>query len=386
MARAMVLIIFSSLLVAATGLAAAPRLKINEVKQRLAQFGVSTAGIVEASELRSLLSKCPPEASAAIGHAVPLERVTAADGAMGSGVAVYDKIYYSIKLEPYGERVRWVLDSAASNSLITPGAAELLGARDTGVKATADTASSTGASGFRQVNLGVASLAGGLESGPLQPVVMELPVAGDCGLLGLDFLSRFDVDLRLRSASPCAIFHDAGSTSNGVVDTTGLSELTCGRLSSGLLTTSVTLTSSALSSQRPDLVRKMAMLNDGYGAPVPAIVDLGSTVTLINWAAASKAGLNKDDPRVKQTDDVIAGASGEPVRVAEATLTLDLGGGARREDVLVNIADLPIFAAVGLPGAAAVLGLDSLAPKAQEAKGSRIVLAARDAKAWVETT
>ena len=376
-----------TILVAAAGLAS-PRLKIGEVKQRLARFGVSTAGSFEADALRSLLSKCAPEASAAGGYAVPLERVTAADGAMGGGVAVYDKIYYSIGLElsaPGAARVRWVLDSAASNSLIAPGAADLLGAQDTGVTATADTASSTGASGFRQVDLGVASLAGGLESGPLQPVVMELPVAGDCGLLGLDFLSRYDVDLRLRPSAPCAIFHDAGSAANGAVETSGLSALRCGRLASGLLVTSVTLSSGAPSAQRPDPVRETAMRNDGDGAPVQAIIDLGSPVTLVNWAAAATAGLfSADDPRVRQTGDVIAGASGEPVRVAEATLTLELGGGVRRENVLVNIADLPVFAAVGLPGAAAVLGLDSLAPRAEEAAGSRLVLAARDATAWVE--
>ena len=370
---------------AATGLAA-PRLKIGDVKQRLARLGVSTAGIVEADELRKLLSQCAPEASSAQGYAVQLERVRAAEGSMGSGVTVYDKVYYSIRLElsSSAETVRWVLDSAASNSLLSPRAADLLGARDTGVTATADTASSTGASGFRQVDLGIASLAGGLESGPLQPVVMQLPVAGECGLLGLDFLSRYDVDLRLRSAAPMAIFHDAGSTAAGVVNASGLSELSCLRLSSGLLSTAVTLSCGALSAQRPDLVRKMRVLNDGYGAPVPAIVDLGSAVTLINWEAAAKAGLNADDPRVRQTEDVIAGPSGAPVRVAEARLTLELGDGARRENVLVNIADLPVFAAVGLPGAAAVLGLDSLAPRAEEASGSRVVLAARDAKVWVE--
>ena len=99
---------------------------------------------------------------------------------MGSGVSVYDKIYYGIKLElstPAAGRVRWVLDSAASNSLITPAAARLLGARATGVTATADTASSTGATGFCQVDLGDAALAGGPEGGcgRLQPVVMDLP-------------------------------------------------------------------------------------------------------------------------------------------------------------------------------------------------------------------
>lgn len=109
-------------------------------------------------------------------------------------------------------------------------------------------------------------------------------------------------------------------------------------------------------------------------------------VTLINWAAAAKAGLNADDPRVRQTEDVVAGASGRPVRVAEARLTIALGGGARRKDVLVNIADLPVFAAVGLPGAACVLGLDTLAPSAAEdGGGSRVVLAAKNARVWIET-
>ena len=96
-----------------------------------------------------------------------------------------------------------------------------------------------------------------------------------------------------------------------------------------------------------------------------------------------------EDPRVRLTDDVIAGASGEPVRVSEARLTVELGGGARRENVLVNIADLPVFAAIGMPGAAAVLGLDSLAPRAEseaEVAGSRLVLAACDARVWVEAT
>ena len=75
------------------------RLRIGEVKQCLARFGISTAGIVEADALRTLLlEQCPPEAAGA-GHAVPLEKVTAADGAMGSGVDVYDKIYYSVRLE-----------------------------------------------------------------------------------------------------------------------------------------------------------------------------------------------------------------------------------------------------------------------------------------------
>jgi hypothetical protein len=64
------------------------------------------------------------------------------------------------------------------------------------------------------VDLGLPSLVGGYSVGraPLRPVVMDLPVAPGrharaCGLLGLDFLSRCDVELRLRPAGPLAVFY-----------------------------------------------------------------------------------------------------------------------------------------------------------------------------------
>ena len=132
-----------------------------------------------------------------------------------------------------------------------------------------------------------------------------------------------------------------------------------------------------------------------------AVVDLGSTLTVLSWAAAAAAGLSRDDPRVRLTNDVIAGATGAPVRVSETRITIEMSG-ARRENMLVNIADLPIFSAIGLPAAAAVLGLDALAPRASEPlpadtatgtgagdavrplAGSRVVLAARESRVWVE--
>ena len=362
------------LMVGACALPQPPRLRIGEVKQRLSRFGVSTGGIMEAEELRAMLTRCPPEASGP-GYTVPLERVRAAEGSMGAGVAVYDKIYFSIRLEltksspERSSRVQWVLDSAASNSLLTPAAASLLEAKGTGVTATADTASATGTTGFQQVDLGIASLMGGLESGPLKPVVMELPVDGTAGLLGLDFLSRHDIELRLRSTSPCATFHDAGATASGSLDAEGLSELVCSQLPSGLLATAV----------------RLAPEGAAGGEEVRSVVDLGSTLTLCNWAAASAMGLSREDPRVRQTDDVVAGASGDPVRVSETTLALELGCGAQRQ-ITISIADLPVFSAIGLTGPAAVLGLDALAPRAEEEIGSRVILATRDRRVWVETS
>ena len=150
--------------------------------------------------------------------------------------------------------------------------------------------------------------------------------------------------------------------------------MVCSRLPSGLLAASARLTPEGLSSEHE-------------GTAVQAVVDLGSSLTLCTWAAAEAIGLRRQgDPRARLTDDVIAGATGEPVRVWEARLTVELGG-VRREDMLVNIADLPIFGAIGLPAAAAVIGLDTLAPRADggaEEQGSRVVLAARDGRVWLE--
>ena len=73
---------------------ATPRLRIGEVKQRLARLGISSVGIVEAEALRALL----PAEAAGVGHAVGLEQVRAAEGAMGAGVTVYDKKYYGIHI------------------------------------------------------------------------------------------------------------------------------------------------------------------------------------------------------------------------------------------------------------------------------------------------
>ena len=61
------------------------------------------------------------------------------------------------------------------------------------------------------------------------------------------------------------------------------------------------------------------------------------------------------------------------------------GGAARRTAPDVSIADLPIFATLGVRGPAMVLGLDCLAaPKAGAEYGARVVLSARDGLVWLE--
>mmetsp|Transcript_20274 Transcript_20274/g.65786 ORF Transcript_20274/g.65786 Transcript_20274/m.65786 type:complete len:94 (-) Transcript_20274:244-525(-) len=89
------------------------------------------------------------------------------------------------------------------------------------------------------------------------------------------------------------------------------------------------------------------------------------------------------DSRLNMGDQVIAGASGEAVRVSEARIAISCGGMKARQ-VAVCIADLPIFGAIGLNGPAMVLGLDALAPNSAKQKGSRVVLSAAADAVWVE--
>ena len=345
-------------------------LRAGEIKKRLQIFGVSTHGILEKPELYELLKQRVPEALGS-GHAVPLEVVGAADDAMGSGITVDSKRYYALRLGLSAgtdtSNVLWVIDSAASHSLLSPLASSALRMRPTGVTATADSATSIGAGGLVQVDCGTVCLAGGLDCGALRPVVMDLPLPGQCGLLGLDFLSKFDIDLRLRSANPLAIFHPAGEAPQEALD--GLVQLKCRRLPSGLLATQVDVGTAG-----------------GASASVDAVVDLGSCMSGLNSRAATAAGLGGEgDPRMRKTDTVIAGATGEPVRLSEAELEVGLGEKGSRA-VTGFIADLPIFPAIfGAEQPAMILGLDALAPDADAGTAtSRVVLSASTGAVWVE--
>lgn len=53
------------------------------------------------------------------------------------------------------------------------------------------------------------------------------------GVLGLDFLNRYDIDLNLETNE--ARFYVAGAVDQGLVDTAGLEGLSCGYLPGGKL-------------------------------------------------------------------------------------------------------------------------------------------------------
>ena len=160
-----------------------------------------------------------------------------------------------------------------------------------------------------------------------------------------------------------AVVYEAGAASAGAIDLDGMARLQCGGSPSGLLATTAQVTGG-----RPQT------------SPVDAIIDLGSSTTVCNYAVLDAAGIPRDAERVKRTDTVIAGQTGEPIRVAEAPLDLYLGdGGAAAGRRPTSIADLPIFGTLGVRGPAMVLGLDCLAAlQSRREYGARVVLSARD--------
>ena len=105
------------------------------------------------------------------------------------------------------------------------------------------------------------------------------------------------------------------------------------------------------------------------------MLDLGSTLTIASPGALTAAGFARSDARIKLTDTVIGGATGEPLRVREARCSVRLGGpSAAVQPLEVAVAELPIFGALGLGDTAMILGLDALATSRDVARGSRVVL------------
>lgn len=223
--------------------------------------------------------------------------------------------------------------------------------------------------GLYQVDLGEVKLAG--EScGWLKPVVMELPITdikapagakgmekGVSGILGMDFLQRFDVKLDFQTGD--ATFANPGTAVAGGLGAGQMTEVQGKVLPNGFFVIDV----------------KMQVSGDNSGegqtssATIPAIVDLGSAFTIGNWPAGNAAGLVPTSPAVQYRGQVVAGAAApgdtyKPVEVGEVAMDLTIGreagGGNLIRGRTVMIGDLPGFKAMGMFGPTLILGSDVL--------------------------
>lgn len=83
------------------------------------------------------------------------------------------------------------------------------------------------------------------------------------------------------------------------------------------------------------------------GSPFDAIVDLSTSGTAANWAALATAGVYPEDPMLN-VGQLATGNGGQSIPAADVTCEVLCGRPARSRRVEIQIADLPIFSALGI--------------------------------------
>lgn len=196
-----------------------------------------------------------------------------------AGVRTQQGEYVALALEfQGGGEGTFVVDTAASSTLLTPAAEARLQPAKTGVTAGPGVAGTGATAASYQVALGAARLAGGGEAllPALNAVVMELPTgAGTSGILGLDFLNAFDaveLDWRERPGKARFVARNACTAASWAALTDGLSEALLRPIGMGLLAADV----------------------DIGGVRMPALLDTGAAFSTLNDAAAAAVGLKGD--------------------------------------------------------------------------------------------
>eukprot|EP00281_Chroomonas_sp_CCMP1168_P008825 CAMPEP_0206263698 /NCGR_PEP_ID=MMETSP0047_2-20121206/28976_1 /ASSEMBLY_ACC=CAM_ASM_000192 /TAXON_ID=195065 /ORGANISM="Chroomonas mesostigmatica_cf, Strain CCMP1168" /LENGTH=420 /DNA_ID=CAMNT_0053691295 /DNA_START=254 /DNA_END=1516 /DNA_ORIENTATION=+ len=300
---------------------------------------------------------------------VALERHRAQDGVLGSQTKIDEEYCYAlpVRLSELGVDCSFIMDTAAGNTLVSPSFAARTGAKDTGV-----TASVSGGTAqllnLKQVNMGPAAVIGasgggsGLQCGVMQPIVMELPVADEvAGILGVDLLPRLGLTVVSFTTRTAVMFQDQDKRPkvSTLLSSGGLKEVPMFFLPppTGLYYIKVRL--SRLDEQKDSQT-------------LPAIVDMGSPFSIMNWAAIRDLGLSESSPLLRKTTQVVAGVAApgqgyNPVPVNEVDLKLKVGGvpgtGAFSTGThKFCVADLATFASSGFADKPAmILGLDILA-------------------------
>eukprot|EP00466_Bigelowiella_natans_P020420 jgi/Bigna1/73383/fgenesh1_pg.24_\ len=198
----------------------------------------------------------------------------------------------------------------------------------------------------------------GTPLGGLSPFVMSerslLPfkVDGLVGILGLDFLSRFDVDLDFKSSKislfqPGMLLRHNPSIKNGKqVDL----PLKIGP--NGVLMTEVSL-----------------FQNQKEGPMIPAIIDTGMSYSIMNWQAANLLGARKDGSGgVRPTGAMVTGVDGQPETVSEAPIGVrfkssqgSLAPPLQVSQRVLCVGDIALFDDMGLGTSPVIaLGMDVL--------------------------
>lgn len=318
------------------------------------------------------------------GIFVPLNRFKPREGVLGEGVRLDDKDYFAISLKlnslAGGREENFLIDTAATNSLLSTRAQARINAPATGAVASASAGTSLGMLGLKQVDLGDLSM-GKEPIGKIFPVVMELPVPDTvAGILGLDFLQRYDISLDFGRDTAVFVAPFFGGLS-GDAEMVEIPGKLLAPLNMFYLEVEVTHPTSS----------------GGQPTKAKAIVDMGSAFSIMNWACAKAAGAELGGPGIVNTGQVISGATApgqsyNAIAVHEGVFDLGRPGGGTvyRGGLRCCVGDAPAFAGVGLAGEPAmVLGLDFLAGNdgldGRLGRGrGRVVLALQRQTMWID--
>ena len=119
------------------------------------------------------------------GFRVPLSRLMAREGTLGADVRIDEKDYFAVRaaFPDLKAEAEFILDTAASNSVVTPEWSQRVGAKPTGLVASVSGGTASGG-GARQLSLGPLQIKcdDGMKScGSLDAVALEIPVPSSVG-------------------------------------------------------------------------------------------------------------------------------------------------------------------------------------------------------------
>jgi predicted aspartyl protease len=274
-----------------------------------------------------------------IGEAVPIVRAPKAHVAIFSDVRMeHDGSYLRVPAELGAVRSDLILDTAASSMVVSPAVVGALGITD---KGQADVLGAGGSSQYEAVGIPLLRV-GDIERRGVGAVVADLsrfrrnPARPYGGILGNDFLRSFDVEinvpgrrLRLYQPQPSARIHgfqEAHAVAN-------------------------------LSSDDGWIVLEVLV----NGQPIRAIVDTAAPTSVMNWAAARRAGVTPQTPGLRRREQPTGGLGPGAAETHLFSFKDVRAGRTRFNPSELRIADLRVFEALGLRDQPAMLfGLDML--------------------------
>ena len=253
---------------------------------------------------------------------------------------IQDRGYALVPVRVNGGAPLWfVLDTAAGASVISPATRDRLGL---GAGGTAAVTGAGGDANYETAVLRSLSL-GGLSATNLGVVVIDLKKfeakAGGptlAGILGHDFLRRYDFTLDLPGKR--ILLRPTGGVRG--------------------------LTGAACVPNLADDPGWVVIDLEVNGAAVRAMVDTGAGRSIFNWNAARAAGVTADTPGVARARSDAAGLGAVSAPTSTYRFASVGAGATRFAPSHSRIADLPVFAALGLADKpAAIFGTNYLADR-----------------------